>query len=147
MKNFKCGKCGVYFDNTTKFAHVFPDIPGLVDRCEPGETIPAGECPLNFCKGLVYPVKTSGGQDVAPLSDEIGAVLFTILLNVGDGRTFLETVQVLKAIPAEERLDAAIRRARELYDESEGIEFDETESRYPVIAAFDGHVIDISTGE
>jgi hypothetical protein len=33
---------------------VFPDIPDLLVRVEPGGTVPAGECPT--CGALVYPV-------------------------------------------------------------------------------------------
>jgi hypothetical protein len=35
--------------------HVFPDIPGLVERLEPGCVVPAGECPA--CGALAYSTK------------------------------------------------------------------------------------------
>ncbi len=50
---FRCDSCGkVWLEN--QLQRVFPDIPDLLVRVEPGGTVPAGECPT--CGALVYPV-------------------------------------------------------------------------------------------
>ena len=50
---FKCDNCAREFQ-PRELNHVFPDIPDLLTRVEPGGTVPAGECP--GCGALVYPV-------------------------------------------------------------------------------------------
>ena len=42
------------FKGTGWLARVFPDIPDLLSRIEPGGVVPAGECP--DCGALVYPL-------------------------------------------------------------------------------------------
>lgn len=50
--NMVCDNCGRMFTDTAKFRHVFPDIPDLLVRIEPGGTVPCAECP--DCGALVY---------------------------------------------------------------------------------------------
>jgi len=49
-----CDNCGGRYPATNKLKHVFPDIPDLPQRLDPGGTVPAGECPA--CGALVYPM-------------------------------------------------------------------------------------------
>ncbi|MCE9616541.1 MAG: hypothetical protein K8T26_19880 [Lentisphaerae bacterium] len=53
---FKCDNCDRVL-KADELKCVFPDIPGLTERIEPGGTVPAGECPA--CGALVYPIKES----------------------------------------------------------------------------------------
>ena len=46
-----CGNCGKQWADY-ELEYPFPDIPGLLERIEPGGTVPAGECPA--CGALVY---------------------------------------------------------------------------------------------
>ena len=49
-----CPACGVHF--TLRSAeHVYPDIPQLLSRLEPGGAVPLCECPDGHCGALVYP--------------------------------------------------------------------------------------------
>jgi len=50
----RCDNCWAFFKGTDKLARVFPDIPELLSRIEPGGVVPAGECP--DCGALVYPL-------------------------------------------------------------------------------------------
>ena len=50
----RCDNCWAFFKGTDKLARVFPDIPDLLSRIEPGGVVPAGECP--DCGALVYPL-------------------------------------------------------------------------------------------
>ena len=52
MTEYECGNCGRYFKED-QLVHVFPDIPDLAQRVEPGGVVPAGECPE--CGALAYP--------------------------------------------------------------------------------------------
>ena len=47
-----CDNCGRTYANESELACVFPDIPDLLARMEPGGTVPHGECPNCGC--LVY---------------------------------------------------------------------------------------------
>lgn len=47
-----CDNCGKTFAEESELAHVFPDIPDLLERIAPGETVPIGECP--DCGALVH---------------------------------------------------------------------------------------------
>lgn len=53
-KSLRCDNCWALFKGDGKLARVFPDIPGLLERIEPGGIVPAGECP--DCGALVYPL-------------------------------------------------------------------------------------------
>ena len=50
---YVCDNCGQRYDHEDQLKHVFPDIPGLLERLEPGGVVPAGECPA--CGALAYP--------------------------------------------------------------------------------------------
>ena len=50
---FKCDNCGKRYEREDQLRHVFPDIPDLLQRLDPGGTVPAGECPA--CGALAYP--------------------------------------------------------------------------------------------
>lgn len=50
---FKCDNCSARYKREDQLKHVFPDIPDLLQRLDPGGTVPAGECPA--CGALVYP--------------------------------------------------------------------------------------------
>jgi hypothetical protein len=52
--SLRCDNCWAMFKGAGKLARVFPDIPDLLSRIEPGGTVPAGECP--DCGALVYPL-------------------------------------------------------------------------------------------
>lgn len=49
-----CDNCDKEFkvEGDTALQHVFPDIPGLLERLEPGGEVPSAECPN--CGALVY---------------------------------------------------------------------------------------------
>lgn len=47
-----CDNCGREFADAGALKRVFPDIPDLLGRIEPGGIVPAGECPE--CGALVY---------------------------------------------------------------------------------------------
>ena len=50
---YVCDNCGNRYEREETLSHVFPDIPDLLQRLDPGGTVPAGECP--GCGALVYP--------------------------------------------------------------------------------------------
>ena len=52
----KCDNCGKTYDDEDQLKHVYPDIPGLLLRLEPGGIVPTGECPA--CGALVYSATT-----------------------------------------------------------------------------------------
>jgi hypothetical protein len=52
----KCDNCERTWQ-PRELQRVFPDIPDLTERIEPGGTVPAGECPA--CGALVYSVEES----------------------------------------------------------------------------------------
>ena len=52
VTNLRCDNCWALFKGTGKLARVFPDIPRLLSRIEPGGIVPSGECP--DCGALVY---------------------------------------------------------------------------------------------
>lgn len=56
----RCDNCGKAW-REDQLRRVFPDIPDLLQRIEPGGTVPAGECP--DCGALVYEL---GGALEAP---------------------------------------------------------------------------------
>lgn len=47
-----CGNCQKVMQSEAELAHVFPDIPDLLERISPGEPVPIGECP--DCGALVH---------------------------------------------------------------------------------------------
>lgn len=47
-----CENCRKKYEGKHELTAVFPDIPDLLERIEPGETVPAGECP--DCGALVH---------------------------------------------------------------------------------------------
>lgn len=73
----ECDNCSRRWDETTLKVR-FPDIPGMMERIEPGGTVPAGECPE--CGALVYPVEQpvrvlvliEGGLVQEVLADQAG---------------------------------------------------------------------------
>jgi hypothetical protein len=90
---YVCDNCENEYEGDEDLKRVFPDIPGLLQRLDPGGTVPAGECPE--CGALVYPRKdpvrvlilVDGGlvQDI--LADRVGveaAVLDQDLEGVDD---------------------------------------------------------------
>ena len=48
----RCDNCGKTFGNEGELERVFPDIPDLVSRLDPGGIVPSGTCPA--CGSLVY---------------------------------------------------------------------------------------------
>lgn len=50
---YVCDNCGKRYEHEADFRYVFPDIPDLRQRLDPGGTVPAGKCPE--CGALVYP--------------------------------------------------------------------------------------------
>ena len=50
--NLRCDNCGGTYADDSELACVYPDIPDLLVRIEPGGTVPHGECPNCGC--LVY---------------------------------------------------------------------------------------------
>ena len=51
MKRLCCDNCGKRFDESC-LSHVYPDIPDLLQRIEPGGVVPHGEC--SECGAFVY---------------------------------------------------------------------------------------------
>ena len=48
----QCENCGHEVHQESELAHVYPDIPGILERLSPGERVPIGECPN--CGALVH---------------------------------------------------------------------------------------------
>lgn len=68
---WRCDDCGRIFTNLEQMrgsgeigepGGVFPDIPFLAERLEPGGTVPDGECPS--CGALVYAVGSDEGLEI-----------------------------------------------------------------------------------
>ena len=55
----KCDNCGRAFSAENELNHVFPDIPDLVSRLDPGGIVPSGTCPA--CGSLVYVTANARG--------------------------------------------------------------------------------------
>lgn len=55
----RCANCEAEFD-TDFLTDKFPEIPGLLQRIEPGGEVPAGECPE--CGALCYLIKKEASQ-------------------------------------------------------------------------------------
>ena len=49
---YLCDNCGKRYEREDQLRFVFPHIPGLAERLDPGGIVPAGECPE--CGALVY---------------------------------------------------------------------------------------------
>jgi len=83
---YVCDNCGQRYDHEDQLKHVFPDIPDLAQRLEPGGVVPAGECPA--CGALAYPerpqvrvaILLEGGLVRDVLSDlpGVGAAVFDL---------------------------------------------------------------------
>jgi len=58
----RCDNCWALYKGTGRLARVFPDIPDLLSRLEPGGMVPAGECP--DCGALVYPLNAPVGVGI-----------------------------------------------------------------------------------
>jgi predicted RNA-binding Zn-ribbon protein involved in translation (DUF1610 family) len=53
MRELVCDNCGnVLTDESKELKHVFPDIPDLIARLDPGGLVPYAECPR--CGALMY---------------------------------------------------------------------------------------------
>ena len=143
MKKYQCSHCKVFFDENApkRLKHLWPDIPGLLDRCEPGEPIPLGECPI--CGALVYPTALAVSADPKNLCRG-NPIVYTVVLDTGDSRAYVQAVAVSSDTPEDERVKKAVELARKDYEEIE--EIDDPEP-YPAIAVFLGEVTDISTGD
>ena len=97
---FKCDNCDTRYEREDQLRHVFPNIPGLLERLDPGGTVPAGECP--GCGALVYredqPVRVlvllNGGLVQAVLADKPG-VEIAVLNQDLDGADADEIVDVV----------------------------------------------------
>ena len=84
----RCDNCWALFRNTGSLASVFPEIPDLLSRIEPGGVVPAGECP--DCGALVYrvdaPVRVAilleGGLVKGVLADRCGVRAAVLDLDV-----------------------------------------------------------------
>jgi hypothetical protein len=63
---YECDNCGCRYPATNKLKHVFPDIPDLLQRLDPGGTVPAGECPA--CGALVYAVKPAASVTIVVIA-------------------------------------------------------------------------------
>jgi hypothetical protein len=47
-----CDNCSRHYRSVKSLKRVYPDIPDLLQRLDPGGVVPAGECPT--CGALVY---------------------------------------------------------------------------------------------
>ncbi len=98
-----CDNCGRQYQDEHELVHVFPNIPGLVERLDAGGTVPAGECVE--CGMLVYPVDhpprllilLEGGLVRAVLADKPG-VKVVVLDQDLDGAADDEIVEVIGEI-------------------------------------------------
>lgn len=54
----ECDNCGKKTDK--KNIVPLEEVPHLLERIEPGQTVPAGEC--KSCGALVYPLPRRGGK-------------------------------------------------------------------------------------
>ena len=91
----RCDNCWALFKGAGKLATVFPDIPRLLERIEPGGTVPVGECP--DCGALVYRVNAPVG--VAILLE--GGLVKGVLADRGNVRAAVLDLDVEAADKAE----------------------------------------------
>jgi hypothetical protein len=101
-----CNNCGRKYARETELRHVFPDIPDLLVRLDPGGTVPAGECPE--CGALVYPednpvrvlILLEGALVQNVLADQPGlaAAVFTQDLDGADEDAIVEVVGEVDAL-------------------------------------------------
>ena len=54
VSKLKCDNCDWTYESADELYVVWPNIPDLGERLEPGGIVPAGMC--NICGALVYPV-------------------------------------------------------------------------------------------
>jgi hypothetical protein len=126
---FKCDNCGKRYEREEQLKYVFPDIPGLAERLDPGGTVPSGEC--SACGALVYPkdrpirllillegglvqdvLVDKPGVEVAVLDmDTEGADEDEIVEVVGKCRTFAGTLQAHEVNIATDMIESAWQAA------------------------------------
>lgn len=74
MLRHYCDRCGESYCSERCLGAVFPDIPELLKRIEPGDIVPSGTCPA--CGALVYREDDSFMAQVPPRikdsEDEMG---------------------------------------------------------------------------
>ena len=124
---FKCDNCDIRYEREDQLRHVFPNIPNLLQRLDPGGTVPAGECP--DCGALVYPedqpvrilvlldgglvqgvVADNPGVEVTVLDqDTEGADENEIVDVAGETGTHRGTLQAHEVMVAPEMIQAAWR--------------------------------------
>jgi hypothetical protein len=98
-KPLVCDACGESWADP-ELKHRFPAIPDLLERIEPGGTVPAGECPA--CGALVYPAEEpvrvlillEGGlvQDVLADREGVDAAVLNQDLEGADKEDIVEVV-------------------------------------------------------
>ena len=65
ISDLECDNCGTAFSAENELDHVFPNIPDLVSRLDPGGIVPSGTCPA--CGSLVYvtaETRVAGANDL-----------------------------------------------------------------------------------
>jgi DNA-directed RNA polymerase subunit RPC12/RpoP len=97
---YVCDNCGKRYEREEELRFVFPAIPGLAERLDPGGIVPAGECPE--CGALVYledqPVRVlvllSGGLVRDVLADKPGVEVAVLDQDIdgADGNQIVEVV-------------------------------------------------------
>jgi predicted nucleic-acid-binding Zn-ribbon protein len=85
--NLRCDNCGRTYADDSELARVYPDIPDLLARIEPGGIVPYGECPSCGC--LVYEEKAASEAAThrcLVCRDRVGVDRFTHMGWTCDGR-------------------------------------------------------------
>ena len=100
MTNHRCDNCGHEFSDREleELGKVFPGIPGLRERLDPGGIVPSGECPN--CGALCYPTDyrfvpkeiETALKDIVQAYDELGGEIGPDLRQlIEDARKLLES--------------------------------------------------------
>lgn len=96
---YVCDNCGKRFSQPKELKYVFPNIPDLLERLDPGGMVPVGECPE--CGAMVYPedkpirllILLEGGLVQEVLADQPG-VEATVLGQDTEGADEEEIVEI-----------------------------------------------------
>lgn len=91
---YTCDNCG---HRCPEFEVAFPDIPDLLERINPGERVPAGECPE--CGALVHTEERPQRTALCVVSNCVGAIDSAPVAKMPDGWTLQDALYSLHHAP------------------------------------------------